>query len=137
MSTILLHGLLEPFADCLDAASAQRVVELGINPSIQQELSSLATKANQGLLTPEEQIDYEALVNAADVIAILKLKAQRRLDSTSRACQPAKPANWSAAVLVSVANTAGSGSNRAYSHTTSNISSRDSTAAPANPLIWR
>jgi hypothetical protein len=36
--------------------------------------------ANEGALTPDERAEYEALVNAADFIAILKLKARRQLD---------------------------------------------------------
>ena len=39
----------------------------------------LAEQANEGLLTDGERADYEAIVNAADFIAILKLKAQRHL----------------------------------------------------------
>jgi len=41
----------------------------------------LAEKANEGLITAEERSDYEALINTADLIEILKLKAQRKLTS--------------------------------------------------------
>jgi len=77
----ILDQLLDPLALCLDAESAQRVIECGIAPAVQQRVSALAERANEGVLTEDERIDYETLINAADFIAILKLKAQRRLIS--------------------------------------------------------
>ena len=82
--TALLDELLDPFTQCLDARSAQLVIEFGIAPAVQQRVSVLAERANQGALAEEELQDYEALINAADFIAILKLKAQRRLTSNVR-----------------------------------------------------
>ncbi|HXP86263.1 MAG TPA: hypothetical protein VN841_16170 [Bryobacteraceae bacterium] len=80
----MLDQLLDPFAQCLDAESAQRVIEFGIAPAFQERVSALAERANEGELTEDERTDYEALINAADFIAILKLKAQRRLASNVR-----------------------------------------------------
>ena len=77
--TALLDELPDPFTQCLDAQSAQRVIEFGIAPAVQQRVNVLAERANGGALTEDELRDYEALINAADFIAILKLKAQRRL----------------------------------------------------------
>ena len=81
--TALLDQLLDPFAQCLDAESARRVIEFGISPAVQERVSELAERAN-GVLSEDEREDYETLVNAADFIAILKLKAQRRLTSNAR-----------------------------------------------------
>jgi len=41
----------------------------------------LAESANEGTLSDNERSEYEALVNAADFISILKLKAQLYLAS--------------------------------------------------------
>jgi hypothetical protein len=82
-ATALLDELLDPFTQCLDAESAQRVIEFSIGPSVQQRVAALAERANEGALTADEQRDYEALINGADFIAIVKLKAQRRLNSNS------------------------------------------------------
>jgi hypothetical protein len=57
------------------------VIEFGISPAVQERVGVLAERANEGVLTEDERLDYEALINAADFIAILKLKAQRRLTS--------------------------------------------------------
>ena len=40
----------------------------------------LGERANEGTLSADERAEYEALINAADFISILKLKARRYLD---------------------------------------------------------
>jgi hypothetical protein len=76
-----LDGLLEPLSRCLDADSARRVVELQVATSIQERIATLAERANEGTLSDDERLEYEALVNATDFIAILQLKARQHLDS--------------------------------------------------------
>lgn len=75
----MLDQLLDPFTQCLDADSAQRVIELGIPPPVERRVNELAARANDGLLSDDERAEYEALLNATDFIAILKLKTKRRL----------------------------------------------------------
>lgn len=82
--TPLLDSLLEPLSLCLDAESSRRVVELHFDPAVQERIDTLAERANDGLLTDDEELEYEGLVNAADFISILKLKAHGRLHSNNR-----------------------------------------------------
>ena len=77
----MLDELLDPFTHCLDAESAQRVAEFRIAPSVQERVDALAERANEGVLSENERIEYEALINAADFITILKFKARRKLTS--------------------------------------------------------
>ena len=77
-----LDSLLDPLGRCLDAESARRVVDLQIDAPVQERIDRLAERANEGILTDSERSEYEALINAADFISILKLKARERLDST-------------------------------------------------------
>lgn len=74
----VLDGLLDPLSLCLDAESARRLVELRTDPAVRARVDELAGRANEGLLDAEERADYEAILDAADFIAILKLKARRR-----------------------------------------------------------
>ena len=84
MSTAaLLDEMFDPLARCLDAPTARRVVDLEIAPAVQERVNSLAQAANEGALTADEQAEYEALINAADFIAILKSKASRSLDPST------------------------------------------------------
>jgi hypothetical protein len=74
-----LDAIFEPLSRCLDAESARRVAEFRVDPGVQARVDVLAEKANQGDLTGDERAEYEAFINAADFISILKLKARRQL----------------------------------------------------------
>ena len=74
-----LDGLLDPLSRCLNAESARRVVELRVAPTVQQRIDALAERANDGVLTIDEAAEYEALINAADFVSILKIKARQHL----------------------------------------------------------
>jgi hypothetical protein len=74
-----LDSLLEPLSLCLDAESARRLVAFRIDQQVLARIEMLGERANEGHLTTDERSEYEALINAADFIAILRLKAQRHL----------------------------------------------------------
>jgi hypothetical protein len=80
-ATVSLDSLLEPLSRCLDAQSARRVADLHIDAPVQERIAELAERANEGVLSSSERSEYEALINAADFISILKLKARQHLDS--------------------------------------------------------
>jgi hypothetical protein len=84
-ATGVLDGLLESLSECLDAESARRVARFRVAAHVQQRVDMLAERANEGLLTDEERDEYEAFINASDLIAILQLKAMRALDSNQHA----------------------------------------------------
>jgi hypothetical protein len=75
-----LDRLLEPLSRCLDAESARRVVELQVAIPVQERIDMLAELANDGTLSDDERLEYDALISAADFISILKLKARQHLD---------------------------------------------------------
>jgi hypothetical protein len=76
-----LDGLFERLGRCLDAESARRIIELRIAPAVQERVDLLAERANEGRLSDSEQSEHEALIDAADFIAMLKLKAGKHLES--------------------------------------------------------
>jgi hypothetical protein len=78
-----LDEFLEPLTRCLDAESARRVAALGVPPSVQERVNTLAELANEGLLSDDERAEYEALINAEDFVAILKLKVQGQLSGAA------------------------------------------------------
>jgi hypothetical protein len=77
--TTLLDQFLDPLSRCLDEESARRVIALGIAAPVQERVDTLAERANEGLLSDDERAEYEALINAADFISILKLKESSQL----------------------------------------------------------
>jgi hypothetical protein len=78
-----LDQFLDPLSRCLDAESARRVVALDVSASVQERVDTLAERANEGLLSDDERAEYEALINAEDFVAILKLKARSRLSDAA------------------------------------------------------
>jgi uncharacterized protein YnzC (UPF0291/DUF896 family) len=57
------------------------VVDFQIEAPVQERIDKLADRANEGSLTDSERSEYEALINAAEFISILKLKAREHLYS--------------------------------------------------------
>jgi hypothetical protein len=55
-------------------------IPLFIDPAVQERIDILAERANEGALSDSERSEYEALINAADFVSVLKLKARRHLD---------------------------------------------------------
>ena len=71
--------MLDPLSRCLDAESARKVADFRIAAAVQNRIDALAAGANEGTLDEDARAEYESLINAADFIAILKLKARRQL----------------------------------------------------------
>ena len=46
---------------------------------MQQRIDTLAERANGGVLTSDEAAEYEALINAADFVSILRITARQHL----------------------------------------------------------
>ena len=71
-----LDRLLDPL---LTQDVARRVVDYRLDPQMQARLDDLRAKANEGELTHDERTEYEAFVEAYDLLAALKLQARRTL----------------------------------------------------------
>jgi hypothetical protein len=75
----VLDQFLDPLSRCLDTESARRILALGVSVSVQERVDTLAERANEGLLSDDERAEYEALINAEDFVAILKLKSRKQI----------------------------------------------------------
>ncbi len=78
-ASTVLDEFLDPVSRCFDAESARRLVALRVPAKVQERMDILAELANEGQLNDEERSAYEALINAADLVSILKVKARRQL----------------------------------------------------------
>ena len=70
-------SLLESAARCLDSQSVRALGELHLTDSAKARLDLLANKANEGQLTPAESNEYDRFIELGDIIATLRLKAER------------------------------------------------------------
>jgi len=71
-------SLLESAARCLDAESVRALGELQLADTDKMRLELLAQKANEGQLTAEEAREYDRFIELGDIIATLRLKAERQ-----------------------------------------------------------
>lgn len=78
-----LSRFLEPLASAFTPEVARQLADVPHDAKVQEYVNELAPKANAGTLTPEEEADYKAIIDAADMIAILQLKARRYLKNQS------------------------------------------------------
>lgn len=85
MNDAILDSLLDPLSQCLDVESARRIADFPADPRIEDRIHELAELSGSGALTEAERAEYEALVNAADFISILKIKARRSLGGSGAA----------------------------------------------------
>jgi hypothetical protein len=74
-----LEMILQPMADSFSIEFARQLVDLRASPELQQRIDRLAESANEGMLTPEEQAEYKAFVDASTILAVMQAKARRFL----------------------------------------------------------
>jgi hypothetical protein len=75
----VFQELIEEMARCLPPESVAALANFKVSDATLARLDALATKANEGQLTPEEAADYRAYIEMSDLLAILRLRAQVRL----------------------------------------------------------
>ncbi len=80
----VLDRLLNPVRDILTPEVARAIADLRADHVTQDRIEDLAHRHHEGQLSPEELSEYEALVNGANLIAVLQAKARSVL-SWSRA----------------------------------------------------
>ena len=75
-STNVLSQLLEPVGRMMPVEFARGLAALRATPEVQARIDELADKCNEGQLTAEERAEYDAYIDAIDVISILQAKAR-------------------------------------------------------------
>lgn len=76
-----MDRVLDPLAASLNSEAARSILDVTIDPEVQARVTVLAERANEGELTSEERDEYLSYVEAADLLAIFKLKARRQLEA--------------------------------------------------------
>ena len=78
-TTSYLDRFLDPVAEAFTPELASRLAGLRADEEMQAEIELLRRKANEGTLTPDEEVAYKDFVEAVDVISIIQSKARRFL----------------------------------------------------------
>jgi hypothetical protein len=72
-----LDQLLNPSAGWLTPISAQKLIDWKVSDEIRRRIEQLGQKANLGKLTAEEDVEYRAYLDDAEVIGLMQAKARR------------------------------------------------------------
>jgi hypothetical protein len=75
-SSAFIERLLAPVSKSLNAEAARKLIRLKADATTQARVDALAEKANEGELTAAERHEYERLVTAGTLIAILQAQAR-------------------------------------------------------------
>jgi hypothetical protein len=75
-----LELLLEPLRECLTVEVANRILQLRAPPDIQAKLDLFAMKHAEGTISSEELAEYDSLVRAGNLIAVIQAKARSVVD---------------------------------------------------------
>jgi hypothetical protein len=78
----VLERMLKPVSQSLNVEAAQKLVRLKADAKTQTLVDKLVRKCNEGELTPAERLEYERLVTAGTMIAILQAQARLILAKT-------------------------------------------------------
>lgn len=81
-SGAVLDEMLEPVSRCFNLDVARALLSLRVSDNTQARVNELAEKCNEGQITPEEQNEYQAYIQASTLIGILQAKARRVLQQT-------------------------------------------------------
>jgi hypothetical protein len=72
-----LDQLFNPAVGWLTPQGAQKLVDWKVSDELRQRIEELGRKANCGTLTEEEDAEYRAYLDDAEVISLLQAKARR------------------------------------------------------------
>ncbi len=76
------HRGTAPIFELLSVEQLRQLSELQADPSLAERIQELAEKANEGNLTNSETAEYEAYIEANNLLAILRAEARFRLMRT-------------------------------------------------------
>ncbi|HEX4144107.1 MAG TPA: hypothetical protein VHY91_11285 [Pirellulales bacterium] len=75
------HRGTAPVFALLTDEQTRQLAELQADPTLADRLSELAEKANEGDVSPSERAEYEAYIEANNLLAALQAEARFRLSS--------------------------------------------------------
>lgn len=72
-----LDQLLNPTAGWLTPGSAQKLIDWKVSDDLRNRIEELGQKANLGNLTTDEDAEYRAYLDDAELISLMQAKARR------------------------------------------------------------
>ena len=77
-----LDELLNPGAGWLTPQAAQRLVDWTLSDTLRERIEEPGRKANRGILSADEDAEYRAYLDEAELISLMQAKARRIYGTT-------------------------------------------------------
>lgn len=77
----ILEKMLDPIAQCLTREAARQILSFQVDHATRKRVDILAELARSGEINEEQKQEYRELVDAMDLVALLKSKARTVLSS--------------------------------------------------------
>ncbi len=78
-ATNVLEASLEPVSRSLNADAARKLLKLRAPVAMERRINELATRCNEGAASSQELAEYDAMINASNLIGILQAEARNLL----------------------------------------------------------
>ena len=78
--TNILDYYFEPLTTVFNREIAESIVNQPLDPRLAARVVELGQKSQDGTLTDEERDEYQTIIDAGDMISLLKSKARHFLD---------------------------------------------------------
>ena len=75
-SASLLERMVDPISRALTPQAAEEIVNLRADAETQRRIDELADKCNEGLLSNEEQAEYQDYIALFNVLTVLQTRAR-------------------------------------------------------------
>jgi hypothetical protein len=75
----LIGQFLEPIFRTMSPATAEAIIKLTAASDLQDRIEYLAQQTNEGGLSEQEQDEYQAFIDAGDILATLQAIARKTL----------------------------------------------------------
>ncbi|MFN0136495.1 MAG: hypothetical protein ACKVS9_10325 [Phycisphaerae bacterium] len=72
-----LDQFFNPNSGWLPPGSAKKLVAWAVDDELRERIEELGRKANRGELTPEEDAEYKAYLDDAEIISVLQAKVRQ------------------------------------------------------------
>lgn len=73
----IIESVLNPFVESLTPQAARRTLDFRVDKETQARVDELAKRSQCGTITDAERTEYRELVEACDLVAILKSRARQ------------------------------------------------------------
>ena len=72
----IIENVLDPLTECLTVQAAEKIMAFRADAETQGRVDELAAKSGEGILNEDDRAEYHDLVEAFDLVAIVKSRAR-------------------------------------------------------------